>query len=261
MVKKCVIMIGLAFIGLSTNLSGQKLDSEVQVRSHRDEAIPNTLSKKEIREGWKLLWEGKTTQGWRGADKLAFPSKGWKIIDHSLSVVAGTGAESQNGGDIVTESKYGNFELTLDFKLSQGANSGIKYYVVEGLNNGKGSAIGLEFQLLDDINHPDAKNGVGGNRTIGSLYDLIPAIADKPVILPGEWNHARIVACNNHIEHWLNGKKVVEYERNTQIYRALVQKSKYAGYSDFGEASEGLILLQDHGNQVSFQNIKIREIK
>ena len=129
------------------------------------------------------------------------------------------------------------------------------------MNNGTGSAIGLEFQLLDDENHPDAKLGVGGNRTIGSLYDLIPPLAGKVVNPVGEWNHARILAKNNHIEHWLNGKKVVEYERGTQIYRALVQKSKYAVYPGFGEAAEGHILLQDHGNSVSFRNIKIKEIK
>jgi hypothetical protein len=150
---------------------------------------------------------------------------------------------------------------TLDFKLTKGANSGIKYYVVEGLNSGAGSAIGLEYQLLDDENHPDAKLGVGGNRTIGSLYDLIPALPIRVVNPVGQWNNARIIAKNNRIEHWLNGKKIVEYERGTQIYRALVQKSKYAAYPDFGEAAEGHLLLQDHGNGVSFRNIKIRESK
>jgi hypothetical protein len=224
-------------------------------------AIPNTLTNQEVNDGWKLLWDGKTTDGWRGADKTSFPSKGWEIRDRSLNVLEAAGGESSNGGDIITVKKYGNFELTLDFKLTKGANSGIKYYVIEGLNNGTGSAIGLEYQLLDDQNHPDAKMGVGGNRTVGSLYDLIPALSDKQVNPIGDWNNARIVAKNNHIEHWLNGKKVVEYDRGTQIYRALVQKSKYSTYPDFGEATEGYILLQDHGNQVSFKNIKIKEIK
>ncbi|MFA6125771.1 MAG: DUF1080 domain-containing protein [Bacteroidales bacterium] len=224
-------------------------------------AIPNSLTKEEAKEGWMLLWNGKTSDGWRGADKKAFPQKGWDMKNGVLSVLAGTGGESTNGGDIITTRKYGNFDLKLDFKLTKGANSGIKYYVVEGLNNGAGSAIGLEYQLLDDQNHPDAKLGIGGNRTIGSLYDLIPALTDKQVNPVGEWNNARIIAKNNHIEHWLNGKKVVEYDRNTQIYRALVQKSKYATYPDFGESAEGYILLQDHGNPVNFRNIKIREIK
>jgi len=224
-------------------------------------SIPNSLTNQEKTNGWKLLWDGKTTEGWRGADKVGFPPKGWEIKDRTLSVLDGNGGESQNGGDIITIKKYKDFELTLDFMLTKGANSGIKYYVVEGLNNGTGSAIGLEFQLLDDENHPDAKLGVGGNRTIGSLYDLIPPVTDKVVNPVGQWNTARIVAKNNHIEHWLNGKKVVEYDRGTQIYRALVQKSKYANYVNFGEAPEGHLLLQDHGNKVSFRNIKIREIK
>lgn len=224
-------------------------------------AIPNTLTSQEIKDGWKLLWNGKTSEGWRGADKAVFPPKGWEIKDNALNVLEGTGAESTNGGDIITVKKYGDFELTLDFRLTKGANSGIKYYVVEGLNSGAGSAIGLEYQLLDDENHPDAKQGVGGNRTIGSLYDLIPPATDKVVNPVGEWNNARIIAKNNHIEHWLNGKKVVTYDRGTQIYQALVQKSKYATYPNFGEATEGYILLQDHGNKVSFRNIKIREIK
>ncbi len=224
-------------------------------------AIPNTLTDEEIKNGWELLWDGKTTSGWRGADKTSFPSKGWEIKDQVLNVLSDVGGESENGGDIITEKKYSNFVLDLDFRLTKGANSGIKYFVLEKLNNGTGSAIGLEFQLLDDENHPDAKLGVGGNRTIGSLYDLIPAAADKVVNPVGQWNHARIISNNEHIEHWLNGKKVVEYNRGTQIYRALVQKSKYASYPNFGEAHEGYILLQDHGNQVSFRNIKIREIR
>ncbi len=238
MTKKSILIISLAIIGLTISASGQK-----------------------SKDGWKLLWDGKTTDGWRGADKPDFPANGWEIKDNTLNVSAGTGGESTNGGDIITIKKYRDFELSVDFKLTSGANSGIKYYVVEGLNNGTGSAIGLEFQLLDDDIHPDAKMGVGGNRTIGSLYDLIPALPDKVVNPVGEWNNARIVAKNNHIEHWLNGKKVVEFDRGTQIYRALVQKSKYASYDLFGEAPEGHILLQDHGNSVSFRNIKIREIK
>ncbi|MCX6223853.1 MAG: DUF1080 domain-containing protein [Bacteroidia bacterium] len=222
-------------------------------------AISNTLTNQELKDGWKLLWDGKTTGGWRGADKADFPSKGWEIKDNLLTVIEGSGAESRNGGDIVTVKKYGDFELTLDYKLTKGANSGIKYYVVEGLNSGSGSAIGLEFQLFDDENQMDAKLAVGETHTIGSLYDLIPALADKVVNPVGEWNNARIIAKNNHIEHWLNGKKIVEYDRGTQIYRALVQKSKYASYPNFGEAPEGHILLQDHGGRVSFKNIKIKE--
>lgn len=220
-------------------------------------AIPNTLTDQEIRAGWKLLWDGKTSNGWRGANKKVFPEKGWSLSGGILSVMPSDGGESTNGGDIVTIDTYGNFEFSVDFRLTQGANSGIKYFVEQGLNGGVGSAIGLEFQLLDDSHHPDANNGVGGNRTIASLYDLIPALESKVVNPPGQWNTARILVQGSHVEHWLNGMKVVEYERGTQIYRALVQKSKYAGYPNFGEAAKGYLLLQDHGNEVSFRNIKI----
>ncbi len=222
---------------------------------------PNSLSKEEKEAGWSLLWDGKTNSGWVGASKTEFPKKGWGMEDGVLSVFESGGGESTNGGDILTKKKYSNFELTLDFKLTEGANSGIKYFVVGGLNKGIGSSIGLEYQILDDVKHPDANNGVGGNRTLASLYDLIPSDKSVKPKKIGQWNKARILVDGPHVEHWLNGKLVVEYERGSQIYKALVQKSKYKNYPDFGEAPEGHILLQDHGNNVSFRNIKIKEWK
>ncbi|MCK5821246.1 MAG: DUF1080 domain-containing protein [Bacteroidales bacterium] len=222
--------------------------------------IPNTLTDQEKANDWKLLWDGGTTSGWRGANNDAFPEGGWELSNQTLSVNESGGGESAHGGDIVTIKQFGSFELSIDFKLSTGANSGIKYFVTEGQNNGVGSAIGLEFQLLDDKEHPDANNGVGGNRTISSLYDLIPASESKKVNAPGKWNNARIVVDGNHVEHWLNNQLVLEYTRGTQMFRALVQKSKYAKYPNFGEHKQGHILLQDHGNHVSFRNIKIREL-
>ncbi|MFO7617600.1 MAG: DUF1080 domain-containing protein [Bacteroidales bacterium] len=220
--------------------------------------IPNTLTRDEVREGWSLLWDGQSTAGWRGADQAGFPQSGWEIRDRLLTVIESGGGESSQGGDIVTIEQFSDFELSVDFLLTKGANSGIKYMVAEGLNRGVGSSIGLEYQLLDDANHPDAAQGVGGNRTLASLYDLIPASADKPVNPTGQWNNARLVVNGNHVEHWLNGRKVVEYERNNQLFNALVQKSKYSVYPGFGNAPEGHILLQDHGNRVSFKNIKIK---
>ncbi len=223
-------------------------------------AIPNTLTPQEVQNGWKLLWDGKTTDGWRGADRTSFPEKGWTVGEGILTVNPGKGLESANGGDIVTRKLYGDFELVLDFMLTPGSNSGIKYYVTERVNRGVGSAIGLEYQLLDDEIHPDAKQGVGGNRTLASLYDLIPPLPEKRVNPPGAWNQARIVAFDNLVQHWLNGILVVEYERGTQLFNALVQKSKYSIYPGFGEAPTGHILLQDHGDKVSFKNIKIKEL-
>jgi hypothetical protein len=221
--------------------------------------IDNTVSQREAEEGWKLLWDGTTTRGWRGARMDSFPKKGWVIENGILKVLASEGGESANGGDIVTTRQYRNFELKLDFKITEGANSGIKYFVDPGLNKGEGSAIGCEFQLLDDKKHPDAQKGVNGNRTLGSLYDLIPADPKKPFKGTGEWNTAHIIVKGNHVEHWLNNVKIVEYERNNQMWRALVAYSKYKDWPAFGEAEMGNILLQDHGNEVWFKNIRIRE--
>lgn len=222
--------------------------------------IANTISDREAKAGWKLLWDGKTTNGWRGAKLDGFPEKGWKIEDGFLKVMKSDGGESTNGGDIVTTRPYKNFVLKVDFKITEGANSGIKYFVDTELNKGQGSAIGCEFQILDDTKHPDAKLGVNGNRTLGSLYDLIPAPKDKP-FRKGFFNTAMVVVKDNHVEHWLNGIKIVEYERNNQMWEALVDFSKYKDWPNFGNAEEGLILLQDHGDEVWFQNVKIKELK
>jgi len=221
----------------------------------------NKLTTSEKEQGWQLLWDGKTTQGWRGARLEEFPKQGWEINDGLLTVMASGGAESAAGGDIVTEELYGDFELKVDFKITEGANSGIKYYVDTDINKGPGSSIGLEYQILDDDKHPDAKLGNHeGSRTVASLYDLIKADPDKPIHPVGEWNTARIVSKDNHVEHWLNGTKVLEYERGSEDFRKLVSESKYAKWDHFGELQEGRILLQDHGNRVSFKNIKIKTL-
>jgi hypothetical protein len=221
--------------------------------------IDNTISAEEAAQGWKLLWDGKTTDGWRGAKLKTFPQAGWNIENGVLKVLKSNGGESTNGGDIVTTQKYKNFELSVDFKITKGANSGVKYFVDTDLNKGEGSSIGCEFQILDDKNHPDAKLGVKGNRKLGSLYDLIPAPADKP-FREGFFNTARIVVRGNKVEHYLNDVKIIEYERGNQMWRALVNYSKYNVWPAFGEAAEGNILLQDHGDEVWFKNIKIKEL-
>jgi hypothetical protein len=220
--------------------------------------LTNKLSEREVKEGWQLLWDGKTTNGWRGAKLTTFPEGGWVIKDGILSTLETGGGESAAAGDIVTIKKYKNFELIVDFMYTPGANSGIKYFVDTDLNKGAGSSIGCEYQILDDKQHPDAIEGIEGNRTLAGLYDLIAPLPKRDNGA-GQWNRATIIVKGNHVEHWLNGQKTVAYERGNDAWRALVAKSKYKVWPNFGESNDGYILLQEHGNAVSFRNIKIRE--
>ncbi|MDE2730525.1 MAG: DUF1080 domain-containing protein [Bacteroidota bacterium] len=240
--------------------------------------VPNTLTEQEKAQGFELLFDGASTDGWRGAGKEEFPARGWRVEDGVLMVEASGGAEAAFGGDIVTVDEYATFEFSLEFKLTEGANSGIKYFITESYGS-DASAIGLEYQLLDDEKHPDATQGAGGNRTLASLYDLIPADDAKTVHRPGEWNRARLIVTGTrleervmgsrmkqsmfvgaHVEHWLNDRKVLEYERGTQAFDALVARSKYVVWGGFGLWPQGHILLQDHGDEVHFRSIKIRRI-
>jgi hypothetical protein len=239
-----------------------KVSADVPKNAYVVNNIPNYLSDAEKKNGWKLLFDGLSSKGWVGAYKKEFPAKGWVIKDGLITVQASNGAESTNGGDIVTEKEYGAFDLSFDFRITPGANSGVKYFVTLVENN-QGSAVGLEYQVLDDKLHPDAKLGRNGDRTLASLYDLIPAVKQPRFVHgPGEWNTGRVVVYpNNHVEHYLNGIKVLEYERGSKEYKDLVAISKYKVWPNFGEAKKGKILLQDHGNEVSYRSIKIRELK
>ncbi|HEV2693724.1 MAG TPA: family 16 glycoside hydrolase [Verrucomicrobiae bacterium] len=236
---------------------------------NKADAAANTLTEKEKAAGWKLLWDGKTTEGWHSPKDDSFPTKSWSLENGELKVVSSGNAESQAGGDIITRDRYANFELTADFKTTLGCNSGIKIFVqpnlspidkVTGKPSAVGSAIGMEFQVLDDVNHPDAKLGRNGDRTLGSLYDLIPAPKDKKVMPMGEWNHARILSQGQHVEFWLNGKKTVEFDRGSAAFREAVALSKFKDIPNFGEWADGHILLQEHGSVASFRNIKLREL-
>jgi hypothetical protein len=219
----------------------------------------NVLTDKEVKEGWKLLFDGKSSSGWMNAKSKTFPSTGWEIKDGLLSVNPASKGPN-GGGDIVTVLKFKNFELTVDFKYTPGANSGIKYFVDTESDNGALASIGCEYQVLDDILHPDAKAGIAGNRTLAGLYDLITP-KNKKDNGADKWNTAAIIVKGNHVQHWLNAQMTVEYERGTTAWKELVATSKFKNSPGFGEVKEGRILLQDHGNVVSFKNIKIREIE
>jgi hypothetical protein len=227
--------------------------------------LPNQLSDNEQRKGWRLLWDGKTSAGWRVANGDAFPKEGWAIRDGELIVLGSKKDSLRKGGDIISDQAFANFELELDFKVSTKGNSGVKYFVVEDRTKKPGTGLGPEFQILDDKEHPDAKEGVNGNRTTGSLYDLITAenlsegTTARRMNPPGKWNKLRIKVSGGQVEHWLNNLKAVEYDRYSQVFRNLVAKSKYKTYPRFAQAPSGHILFQDHGDEVHFRSIKIRE--
>ena len=208
------------------------------------------LTREEVSQGWKLLFDGKTSTGWKSyrADR-PFPEKGWVISDGVLTI-----DPEGKGGDIITLEEFSDFELSIEFKIAKGANGGIKYFILPGTN------LGCEYQVLDDENHPDAKLGKPGTRLQGGLYDVIAPAKDKQDKPVGEWNHARIISKGNHVEHWLNGKKIVEYERGSDAFLAAKAESKFNENAQWATPAQAPILLQDHGDVVSFRNIKIRKL-
>jgi hypothetical protein len=234
------------FIG-SAGPRMQSLNAQAQ-------SVSNVLSEKETATGWKLLFDGKTTNGWRGFHQKSFPTQGWRVENGTLHHVAGSA-----GGDIITASEYEWFELDVDWKIATGGNSGIKYLISEDLIKTGQAGLGFEMQILDDEHHPDAKEGIGGNRTAGSLYDLI-APTNRKLHPVGEWNTARVVVRGSHVEHWLNGAKIVEFDMGSSRMIALIAASKYKVNPGFGKVTKGHILLQDHGDDVWFRNIKILEL-
>jgi hypothetical protein len=219
--------------------------------------LPNNLSKAEKEQGWSLLFDGKTTNGWTALGKDKFPDQGWTVADGTLMAMPNRKETPVKGVDIVTTSKYSAFELEFEFNFAEGSNSGVKYFFGNG-----GSNVGLEYQVLDDKRHPDAKLGENGDRTMGSLYDLIPAKKEERFTKPaGEWNIGRIVVYpDNRVEHWLNGVKVVEYVRGSDSFKAAVARSKFAKAEGFAMLKETPILLQYHNDQVKFRSLKIRKL-
>lgn len=202
------------------------------------------------KKGWQSLFDGKTLTGWRAANKDTVPGTAWSANDGVLTFDPSKG----HGGDIVTQKTFTSFELSVDFNVSEGGNSGIKYFLLPN------TSLGCEFQIIDDSKHPDAKLGLEGNRTTGSLYDLIPAPADKHYKGAGVWNTARIVVKGDHVEHWLNGKKLFEYDRNSDAFHQAIAKSKFKNTQGFSTPTSSPILLQAHGDLIHYRNIKIKEL-
>lgn len=220
------------------------------------EGAQNTLTAAEQAAGWRLLFDGTSTKGWRGYKKPAFPEKGWHVENGILKHEKNE--EGFRAGDILTDEQFSNFELVMDFKLVPRGNSGIKYLVNENLETKQ--AASFEFQILDEALHPDATKGKDGNRRLGGLYDLIAPPADKVTKPIGEWNQARIIVDGNKVEHYLNGKLTVSYERGSAPLKALIAESKFKDIKGFGESTQGHILLQDHNDEIAFRNIKIRTL-
>jgi len=228
-------------------------------------AVPtNSISSQEKKEGWELLFDGKSTDKWRGINKETFPSSGWRVENGDLIACAVGGAESGNGGDIITKKQYGNFILAWEWRMeTKGGNSGVKYFVQEGVGTNKGYGYGLEYQLLDDKYHAwmlEGKMKPNDYHTLGALYEIYPASIDKRPSPLGLWNESRIVSNKNHVEHGLNGQKILEYERGSADFNAKIAASKFKDVKGYGVLPQGHLLLQDHGSIIHFRNIKIKEL-
>jgi hypothetical protein len=211
-------------------------------------AAENELTAAEKQAGWQLLFDGKTFSGWRGY--LNKPIAGWDVQDGTLHAIAKT-----RGVELITEKKYHDFELTWEWKLPPAGNNGVKYFVTED----RPSAPGHEYQMLDDLRHPDSK--AGPLRHTAAFYFVLPAAADKPYREPGEWNQSKIVVRGKTVEHWLNGRNVLTYEIGSEAVRAGIAKSKFANQPGFGEKIAGHIMLTYHSDDCWYRNIKLRELK
>jgi hypothetical protein len=260
--KKMIIPILLiAFVFTACNMQEQKQTkkNEEVATVEAVEVKPNTLTKQELEDGWILMFNGLTSDGWRSHNGETFPEHGWVVEDGTIHVIGSGRGEAGGGGDILFDRKFSNFELSLEWKVSEGGNSGI-FYLAQEIPGDPVWKSAPEMQILDNAKHPDAMLGKDGNRAAGALYDLIPGKfeAVKPA---GEWNHARVMVYKGTVVHTMNGENVLEYHLWTDDWKNMVANSKFKDYEHFmNPASEGYIVLQDHGDDVWFRNIKIREL-
>jgi hypothetical protein len=216
-------------------------------------AAENQLTPAEKQAGWTLLFDGKSVDGWRGYKRQDAVGTRWKVESGTLTLPADDGKDTRGARDIISTGTFDRFELSFDFRVAQGANSGVKYYVLEDLD----SAIGHEYQIIDDERHPDAKIGI--ERQTASFYDVMEP-KDRKLKAAGEWNTGRVLATGPAVEHWLNGSRVLSYELDSPALRKLILDSKFKDVARFGKLHKGHILLQDHGNQVWYRNVKIRRL-
>jgi hypothetical protein len=255
-----LLLAGTLVFALSCQ-SGQKKPGEKTAESTTEAPELNKLTQDEASNGWVLLFDGTTSNGWRGYNKTEFP-KGWEIVDGALHCIGtGTGeAGAENGGDILYDKKFKNFDLKLEWKISKGGNSGI-FFLGQEVPEWPIWKTAPEMQVLDNANHPDALLGTDGNRQAGSLYDLIPAKPQnsKPF---GEWNTAEIICYKGTVVFKQNDAKVLEFHLWTEDWKNLVKNSKFPelnpNWADV--AKEGYIALQDHGDDVWYRNIKLKEM-
>ena len=221
------------------------------------DTVPNA-GNQEKSKGWEVLFDGKNTDKWKGLNSDTFPSNTWAIEGGALSV-----QNHKKGEDIITRDEYYNFELVFDFQLTYAANSGIKYFVEKIKNNKTGETVwnGPEYQIIDETNNPDFKNDNDPKSSTAALY-LVYAPENKKLLPAGQWNSASIIVNGNHVEHWLNGVKVVTYERGTKDFRSRMAATKFKDYDNYGELPGGHIMLTDHdGDKVYFKNIRIKQLK
>ncbi len=215
-----------------------------------EDVPPNTLTDTERAAGWRLLFDGRTTEGWRGYRKQVFPDKGWAVEDGSIRHLPKGG-----GGDIVTRDQFENYELSWEWSINAGGNGGLKYFVIED----RPDVIGHEYQMMGE---PDlAAIRKDPKHATGSFYDVIPVSLELPLRPPGQWNQSRVVVRGNHVEHWMNGKQVVAYELGSETVKAAIAASKFRKIERFGTKFPHHLLLQDHGGDVRYRSIKLLPLK
>lgn len=239
-----------------TKVANEKVEKVSAENSHALSDNITELTEEEKSQGWELLFDGKNTDKWKGVNTDSFPSNGWKVEEGTLAL------SGNNGGDIITREVFSNFELMLDFKLTDSANSGIKYFVGELKDRNNEEKVifnGPEYQIIDDYKHPAVKDNQDPFISTASLY-LLYVPENKKLFPAGKWNQAKIVANDKYVEHWLNGTKVLSYERGSKDFRQRVSTTKFKDQEKYGELLSGHILLTDHHDKVYFKNIRIRRL-